>query len=91
MAKMHEKGCYSLDFSGGNLLVNEDGSRVQIVDLNRMRHYTRISIKQGCKQTSRLHLTHSDCRWLAEEYAKGRGFDTEQCYQLILKHHISIN
>ena len=91
MAKMHERGCYSLDFSGGNLLVNEDGSRVQIVDLNRMRHYTRISIKQGCKQTSRLHLTHSDCRWLAEEYSKVRGFDTEQCYQLILKYHISIN
>ena len=91
MANMHEKGCYSLDFSGGNLLVNEDGSRVQIVDLNRMRHCTHISIKQGCKQTSRLHLSNVDCRWLAEEYANVRGFDTEHCYQMILKYHISIN
>ena len=91
MAYMHEKGCYSLDFSGGNLLLNEDGSRVQIVDLNRMRHYTHINLKRGCKQTSRLHLTTSDCRWLAEDYAKVRGFDIEHCYQLILKYHISIN
>lgn len=91
MAHMHEKGCYSLDFSGGNLLVNEDGTQVQIVDLNRMRHYTHIDMKLGCKQTSRLHLTDRDCRWLAEEYASVRGFDREQCYQQILKHHISIS
>lgn len=91
MAYMHEKGCYSLDFSGGNLLVNEDGSRVQLVDLNRMRHYTHINIQQGCKQTNRLHLTTSDCYWLAEEYAKARNFDIAHCYRLILKYHISIN
>lgn len=91
MAYMHEKGCYSLDFSGGNLLVNEDGSRVQLVDLNRMRHYTHINIQQGCKQTNRLHLTTSDCYWLAEEYAKARNFDIEHCCRLILKYHISIN
>lgn len=91
MAYMHEKGCYSLDFSGGNLLVNEDGSHMQLVDLNRMRHYTHINIQQGCKQTNRLHLTHADCRWLAEEYAKARNFDIEHCYRLILKYHISIN
>lgn len=91
MAHMHEKGCYSLDFSGGNLLVNEDGTQVQIVDLNRMRHYTHIDMKLGCKQTSRLHLTDCDCRWLSEEYASVRGFNREQCYQQILKHHISIS
>lgn len=91
MAHLHEKGCYALDFSGGNILVNEDGSRVQIIDLNRMRHFTRINLRRGCKQTSRLHLTTTDCRWLAEEYAMTRKWDIEKCYQLILRNHIPIH
>ncbi len=91
MALMHEKGCYSLDFSGGNLLISEKGDQVQIVDLNRMRHYKHINMRRGCKQTSKLHMTTLDCRWLAEAYAEQRGWDVEKCYQLILKNHISIN
>ena len=91
MGLMHQKGCFALDFSGGNILLNEDGSKVQLVDLNRMRHYKRINIRKGCQQTSRLHLNSFDCRWLAESYAQVRGWDAEQCYHLILKHHIEIN
>jgi hypothetical protein len=90
MARMHEKGCYSLDFSGGNLLVSQDGRQVQIVDLNRMRHYKNIKLNKGCTQTSKLHLTTFDCKLLAEEYAKNRGMDFEKCHQLILKNHINI-
>ena len=90
MARMHEKGCYSLDFSGGNLLVSQDGRQVQVVDLNRMRHYKNIKLNKGCTQTSKLHLTTYDCKLLAEEYAKNRGMDFEKCHQLILKNHINI-
>ena len=91
MAKMHEKGCYSLDFSGGNILVNEDGSRVQIVDVNRMRHYAHIDMQKGCRQTRRMHLTQNDCKYLAEGYAQARGWNAEQCYNLIIRNHIPID
>ena len=90
MARLHDKGWFCLDFSGGNILVNEDGSLVQLVDLNRMRHCASISIVQGCRQTSKLHLTDQDCRWLAEAYAQARGGDAKLCYQEIFNHHIPI-
>ena len=90
MAKMHEKGCSPLDFSGGNILVNEDGSQVQIVDINRMRHFTHIGIRKGCRQVSHLHLSDSDCRALAEAYAAARGFDAEQCYSLMNRYRLHI-
>lgn len=90
MAKMHEKGCFSLDFSGGNLLVNEAGTRTQIVDINRMRHYAHISLEKGCRQTKRLHLNDADCLALAEGYAETRGLDVGVCHRFILKHHIPV-
>lgn len=89
-AKMHEKGYYALDFSGGNILVNEDGSLVQLVDLNRMRHYAHIGVLRGCRQVSHLHLSDADCRPFAEAYAQARGLDVEQCYRLICRNRIRI-
>lgn len=90
MAKMHKKGCFPLDFSGGNILVNEDGSQVQIVDLNRMRHFSSMGIRRSCRQVQRLHLSESDCRALSEAYAAARGFDAELCYQLMNRYRIRI-
>ncbi len=90
MAAMHERGCFSLDFSGGNILVNGDGSEVQLVDLNRMQTMRFIDLKKGCSQTRRLHLTEDDCRHVAEGYAQTRGFDTDTCYKHIIQHHIPI-
>ena len=90
MAKMHEKGCFPLDFSGGNILVSEDGKQVQIVDVNRMRHYAVINIHRACRQVQHLHMTDSDCRALAEAYAAARGFDAETCYRLMNRHRLVI-
>ena len=91
MAQLHQKGLYALDFSGGNILVNDDGSQVQIVDLNRMRIFQHIDLSQGCKQTTRLHLTKNDCQELARAYADTQQWDYQQCLQLIQKNHIPID
>lgn len=91
MAQLHQKGLYALDFSGGNILVNADGSQVQIVDLNRMRTFRHIDIHRGCSQTTRLHLTENDCQELAKAYADTQQWDYQQCLQLILKNHIPID
>ena len=72
MAQLHEKGYYPLDFSGGNILLNADGTRMQLVDLNRMRRYRSISIEQGLKQAYRLVLTAEERELLNETYIAAR-------------------
>ena len=72
MAQLHEKGFYPLDFSGGNILLNADGTRMQLVDLNRMRRYRSISIEQGLKQAYRLVLTAEERELLNETYIAAR-------------------
>lgn len=90
MARMHALGAYALDFSGGNILVDEDGTRVQIVDVNRMRWYKSIGLRLGCRQTERLHLNPQDCQHLAQGYADTRGYDATECLRLIMKHHLPL-
>lgn len=72
MAELHHRGFYPLDFSGGNILLNEDGSRMQLVDLNRMRHCRYIGINKGAAQAKRLVLTDEERRILLESYTEAR-------------------
>ena len=72
MAQLHERGFFPLDFSGGNILLNEDGSRLQLVDLNRMRRCRHISIRAGRKQAERLVLDDHERGMLLEAYAQAR-------------------
>ena len=88
MAQLHERGCYPLDFSGGNILLDENGQRAQLVDINRMRWYRTIPLRLGGRQTERLHLSDEDCRHVAKAYAQARQMDEQTCYQLIRKYHI---
>lgn len=72
MARLHAKGFYPLDFTGGNILTNEDGSRMQIIDLNRMRRCRHISLKQGLKQARKLIITDSERQTLQTAYIEAR-------------------
>lgn len=72
MAELHQRGFYPLDFSGGNILLNEDGSRMQLVDLNRMRRSRKISLNKGAAQAKRLVLTEEERKILLESYAEAR-------------------
>ena len=90
-AQLHKRGFYPLDYSAGNILVSEDGTQMQLVDLNRMRRYKHIGLLRGCKQFKNLHLTHEACVLAAQAYAEARGFDVAKCTQYILKYHIPID
>ena len=68
MVQLHEKGFYPLDFSGGNILLNADGTRMQLVDLNRMHRCRSISVEQGLKQAYRLVLTDAERQLLNKTY-----------------------
>jgi len=72
MAQLHAKGFYPLDFTGGNILTNEDGSHMQIVDLNRMRRCRHISLKQGLRQARKLIISDSERQILQTAYIEAR-------------------
>ena len=56
--------------------------RLEMVDLNRIR-FGRVGMRKGCRNFDRLPATPDMHRWMAEEYARLRGFDPEECYRLI--------
>ena len=72
MAQLHAKGFYPLDFTGGNILTNEDGSRMQIIDLNRMKRCRHISLRQGLRQARKLIITDDERQLLHRAYIEAR-------------------
>lgn len=83
-ATLHEHGYAHKDYGRGNILFarTPEGIRIELVDLNRMA-IGPLDIKAGCKNFERLPATPQMHRWLAEEYARMRRFDTEECYKLM--------
>lgn len=82
---LHENGFLHKDYSRGNILFSEadDGKvQVEIIDLNRIR-FCKVNMFLGCKNFERLPATPQMCQWMAEEYAKIRGFDVMECLRLI--------
>ena len=86
-ALMHNNGFAHKDFGRGNILFDIINGKVKIelVDLNRM-FIGKIDLKRGCKNLERLPADQHKHKLLADEYAKGRGFDANQCYELIRKY-----
>lgn len=84
-AQLHNHGYAHKDYGRGNILFERDSNGhilIDIVDLNRM-YIGPINMKQGCKNLERLPATPHMHRLIAEEYAKARGFDAEECYRLM--------
>lgn len=84
-AVLHEHGYAHKDYGRANILFQKvpDGIKLEIVDLNRMA-IGPLDIKAGCKNFERLPATPQMHRWMAEEYAKARGFDAEKCFELMV-------
>lgn len=87
-AALHEKGYLHKDYSRGNILFRrtDKGVEVEIIDLNRIRFRT-VDMEEGCRNFERLPGTPEMFAILADEYAKARGFDTNECLKLILKYN----
>lgn len=87
-AALHEKGYLHKDYSRGNILFRrtDKGVEVEIIDLNRIRFRT-VDIEEGCRNFERLPGTSEMFAILADEYAKARGFDANECLKLILKYN----
>lgn len=82
---LHNNGFAHKDYGRRNILfkINADGrAYLEVVDLNRMT-IGKIGLRDGCQNFERLPATPQMQRWMAEEYAVGRGFDVEECCKLI--------
>jgi len=85
-AAMHGNGWLHKDFSRGNILfrLSGDGAEVEIVDLNRIRFRRSVSLEEGCRNLAeRLPATEEMFRILADEYARCRGAEPEECLRLL--------
>lgn len=86
-AVLHLHGYAHKDYGRGNILFQktEKGIRIELVDLNRLA-VGPLDLKASCKNMERLPCTPHMHRVFADEYAKLRGFDPEECYKLLVEY-----
>ncbi|WP_085537277.1 glycosyltransferase family A protein [Massilibacteroides vaginae] len=77
-AYMHEKGFLHKDFSGGNILFDDDKKdiNVELVDLNRIC-FKKVGKDDGCKNLERLSSTNEITSLIGKTYAIERGYDPD--------------
>ncbi|HCK98713.1 MAG TPA: hypothetical protein DHW42_01215 [Candidatus Marinimicrobia bacterium] len=71
VCKMHQAGMIHRDLTPGNFLVKNDNCEIYLVDLNRLRRKSRITIAEKMYDISKMGLcscnlenSHENCRWL---------------------------
>lgn len=85
-AALHKKGVLHQDYSGGNILFNEDGSKIQVIDLNRIRFKKYIPIEVGLKNFERLNIDKQALTIMGHAYAKVMGIDPEYAVEYMITH-----
>ena len=85
-ARLHKQGIMHHDYSGGNILFNPDGTRIQIVDLNRVRFYKHLSREQRLRNFERLNIDREALIAIATSYAREMGEDPMYDAAYILSH-----
>jgi len=84
-ARMHEVGALHGDYSGGNILFDDNG-HIEVVDLNRIHWLPRIDWRTGCKNFERLNINREALTIMATAYAKARGFNVDACVNYVISH-----
>ena len=84
-AILHEHGYAHKDYGRANILFEKtpEGIKLDIVDLNRLA-IGPLDMRAGCKNLERLPATPAMHKIIADEYAKERGFDPNECYRLMV-------
>ena len=85
-ATMHQRGIWHRDYSGGNILFNDDGSRVEVIDLNRIRFCRQMSREQRLRNFERLNIDREALRTMAHAYAEAMGENAKEDTDFILSH-----
>lgn len=85
-AELYKRGIYHRDYSGGNILFNEDGSKIEIVDLNRIKFYKKMPLKKGLQLFERLNIDQEALSTLGATFALPLGLDQEFVINYIITH-----
>ena len=84
-AELHQRGIRHRDYSGGNILFNKDGSRVEVIDLNRICFH-HLNRKSRLRNFERLNIDREALRIMATAYAKVMHEDAQFDAEYIIKH-----
>lgn len=82
-AQMHRLGAWHKDYSGGNILFDNQTLKIEVVDLNRMCWHLP---KQPLMQFERLNIDRNALRTMVTAYAQERGLDVEESVAFVIAH-----
>ena len=85
-AELYLRGVFHPDYSGGNILFNEDGSKIEIIDLNRIKFYSKMPLKKGLQLFERLNIDKEALSILGATFAQPLGLDKDFVIDYIIQH-----
>ena len=85
-AVLHQQGILHRDYSGGNILFNEDGSLVQVIDLNRIRFAKQLCRQQRLQNFERLNIDREALRTMVTAYAQTMQEDVAYDCEYVIAH-----
>ena len=85
--QLHEKGIYHLDYSPGNILIQNKNDEYifKVIDINRMK-FKVLSFDDRIKNFSKLWAQDEDLKIIIYEYAMFIKKDPDECIVLALKY-----
>ena len=85
-AELYKRGIFHQDYSGGNILFNEDGSKVEIIDLNRIKFYRQIPIQKALTNFERLNIDKAALTTIGTAFAQALDLDKDFVVNYIITH-----
>ncbi|MBQ3673185.1 MAG: glycosyltransferase [Paludibacteraceae bacterium] len=85
-AELHQRGILHRDYSGGNILFSEDGSCVEVIDLNRIKFCKHLSRSERLCNFERLNIDREALRIMAQAYAEAMHEDASEDAEYIISH-----
>lgn len=85
-ALLHQRGVFHADYSEGNILFSDDGSRVEIVDLNRVHFCHHLTWKQRMRNFERLNIDRASLSTIVRAYAEAMRDDADRDIDYVLTH-----
>lgn len=85
-AELHKRHILHQDYSGGNILFNTDGTKIEVIDLNRIRFCSSLSRQKRLCNFERLNIDRDALRTIAVSYADAMGEDADATAEYIITH-----
>lgn len=85
-ARLYQRGVFHQDYSGGNILFSADGSKIQLIDLNRIRFSHRAPLERGLQLFERLNIDREALEIMGTAFAQSLDLDKDYVVHYIVTH-----